>query len=409
MCARCNGLSIVGAKFRPTRRQLLAAVGKLRDRFVSCRVIYHQRSSSIWDIACLKTLRRHSISGVAKQRSRHDDRPGISPVDIAEHNSRTTLRLLRRRGALTRQELSKELGLTEPAITGIVRRLALAGLVTESRRSTTAHYTAAEFGLRGEARYSLGARIGKHDGEIVLMDLAGQIVGRQTVATSDDLIAAFGDLRREAGRGQLVGCGVATSPDAFINRQQIETALAGKGEALFFLDDTEAAIEAERALGIGEPEGGIVMILTDCSVRAGLLIGGRVFRGIHGRAGQIGEMRSGIDGASLNDVATLSSLEAGSAGKDDWVATAARHLHEAVLAISGFIAPGAILIGGSLPGDVFDAVVARMSQERDDKIRDLVIAPWIPQIRCATFPWAGVAHGAALRPLDAMALPDARL
>ncbi|WP_431323647.1 MarR family transcriptional regulator [Rhizobium sp. YTU87027] len=356
----------------------------------------------------MKTLRRHSISGVAKQRSRHDDRPGISPVDIAEHNSRTTLRLLRRRGALTRQELSKELGLTEPAITGIVRRLALAGLVTESKRLTTAHYTAAEFGLRGEARYSLGARIGKHDGEIVLMDLSGQIVGQQTVATPDDVIAALGDLRRRAGQGQLVGYGIATSPDAFINRQQMETALAEKGEALFFLDDTEAAIEAERALGIGEPEGGIVMILTDGAVRAGLLIGGRVFRGIHGRAGQIGEMRSGIDGASLNDVATLPSLEASSVDKDGWVATAARHLHEAVLAISGFIAPGAILIGGSLPSDVLDAVVARMSQERDDKIRDLVIAPWIQQIRRATFPWAGVALGAALRPLEAMALPDSR-
>lgn len=372
------------------------------------RVIYRQRSCSLWDIACLKTLRRHSISGVARQRSRHDDRPGISPVDIAEHNSRTTLRLLRRRGALTRQELSRELGLTEPAITGIVRRLGLAGLVTERKRSTTAHYTAAEFGLRAEARYSLGVRIGKLNGDVALVDFAGEVVGQEAFATRDDLVAAVADLRRTAGPSKLVGCGIATSPDTFLARQEIETVLAGESEALFFLDDTEAAIEAERALGIGDPEGGMVMILTDYTVRAGLLIGGRVFRGIHGRAGQIGEMRSGIDGASLNDVATLPSLEAGSADEDSWLATAARHLHEAVLAVSGFIAPGAILLGGALPNNVLDAVVERMSQERDDKIRDLVIAPWIQQIRRATFPWAGVALGAALRPLDAMALPDTR-
>lgn len=356
----------------------------------------------------MKTLRRHSISGVARQRSRHDDRPGISPVDIAEHNSRTTLRLLRRRGALTRQELSRELGLTEPAITGIVRRLGLAGLVTERKRSTTAHYTAAEFGLRAEARYSLGVRIGKLNGDVALVDFAGEVVRQEAFATRDDLIAALADLRRTAGPSKLVGCGIATSPDTFLARQEIETVLAGESEALFFLDDTEAAIEAERALGIGDPEGGMVMILTDYTVRAGLLIGGRVFRGIHGRAGQIGEMRSGIDGASLNDVATLPSLEAGSADEDSWLATAARHLHEAVLAVSGFIAPGAILLGGALPNNVLDAVVERMSQERDDKIRDLVIAPWIQQIRRATFPWAGVALGAALRPLDAMALPDTR-
>ena len=370
-------------------------------------VIYRQRSS-IWDIACLKTLRRHSISGVARQRSPHDDRPGISPVDIAEHNSRTTLRLLRRRGALTRQELSRELGLTEPAITGIVRRLALAGLVTERKRSTSAHYTASEFRLRGEARYSLGVRIGKHDGEIILMDLAGEIIRQETFATREELMAAVADLHRTAGSGMLVGCGVAISPDSFLDRQHIETDLAGQSEALFLLEDTEAAIEAERALGIGDPDGGMVMILADCSVRAGLLIGGRVFRGIHGRAGQIGEMRSGIDGASLNDVATLPSLKFSSVDTDRWVATAARHLHEAVLAVSGFIAPGAILIGGSLPDDVLDAIVKRVLQERDDKIRDLVIAPWIQPVRRATFPWAGVAIGAALRPLDAMMLPETR-
>ncbi|WP_028745097.1 ROK family protein [Rhizobium mesoamericanum] len=356
----------------------------------------------------MKTLRRHSISGVARRRSRNGDRPGISPVDIAEHNSRTTLRLLRRLGPLTRQELSRELGLTEPAITGIVRRLALAGLVCESKRSTTAHYTAAEFGLRGEARYSLGFRISKLDGEIILMDLTGEIIRRQTFTTPNDFVAAVADLRGAVGEGKLVGCGVATSPDAFMDRQQIETALARESETLFFLDDTEAAIEAERTMGIGDPEGGMVLILTDCSVRAGLLIGGRVFRGIHGRAGHIGDMRSGVDGASLNDVATLPSLKAGSADKERWVKTAARHLHEAVLAVSGFIAPGAILLGGSLPDTVLNEVIECMSRERDDKIRDLVIAPWIQQIRRATFPWAGVALGAALRPMDAMALPDTR-
>ncbi|SEI03083.1 Sugar kinase of the NBD/HSP70 family, may contain an N-terminal HTH domain [Rhizobium tibeticum] len=266
--------------------------------------------------------------------------------------------------------------------------------------------------MRSEAAFSLGVRIGKHDGEIILMDFAGEIVRQQSFDTHDDLVATAADLRRTAGLGKLVGCGVATSPGAFMDRHQIKSALARQSEEPVFLDDTEAAIEAERALGTGDREGGLVMILIDCSVRAGLLIGGRVFRGIHGRAGQIGEMRSGVDGASLDEVATLKSLErclaSGPADRDRWVATAARHLHEAVLAVSGFIAPGAILIGGSLPEDVLDAVVERMSRERDDKIRDLVIAPWIQQVRRATLPWAGVTAGAALRPLDAMTLPDTR-
>ena len=51
------------------------------------------------------------------------DGPGINHGDIADHNSRIVLELLRVFGALTRRDLSQRLGLTEPAITGILRRL----------------------------------------------------------------------------------------------------------------------------------------------------------------------------------------------------------------------------------------------------------------------------------------------
>ena len=51
------------------------------------------------------------------------DGPGISHSDIADHNSRAVLEILRVAGPLTRRELSARVGLTEPAITGILRRL----------------------------------------------------------------------------------------------------------------------------------------------------------------------------------------------------------------------------------------------------------------------------------------------
>jgi predicted NBD/HSP70 family sugar kinase len=356
----------------------------------------------------LKTARRLSISGSSKPRNPADGRPGISPVDIADHNSRTTLGLLRRFGPLTRQELSRHLGLTEPAITGIVQRLADAGLVAGSKRATSTRYAAVEFALCPGAAFSMGLRVDAHGGEIIAIDLSCAVVGQARFTGMDDIADAVEGVRRRIS-GKLHGCGIALSPDAPVDRTALTDIIGTLVAPLYLLDDSEAAISAERVLGIGDPEGGLVTILIDNTVRAGLLIGGRPFRGIHGLAGQIGEMRSGIDGASLNDVATLPSLErylaSGHAPEDAWVAVAARHLHEAVLAISGFIAPGAILIAGSLPDDILAAVIARMSQERDEKIRNLVIAPWIPAVQPATHPKTGVVLGAALRPFNETLFP----
>jgi predicted NBD/HSP70 family sugar kinase len=358
----------------------------------------------------LKTARRLSMSGSFKPRNRADGRPGISPVDIADHNSRTTLGLLRRFGPLTRQELSRHLGLTEPAITGITQRLADAGLVAGRKRATTTRYAAAEFALCPAAAFSMGIRVGADRGEVIAIDLSCAIVGEAAFKGMDDIADAVETVRRGISGG-FVGCGIALSPDASVDRAALELLVGRMVEPLYLLDDSDAAISAERVLGIGDPEGGLVTILIDKTVRAGLLIGGRPFRGIHGNAGQIGEMRSGVDGASLNEVATLPSLERyvananGNTSTDGWIVVAARHLHEAVLAISGFIAPGAILIGGSLPDDILAAVIARMAQERDEKIRNLVIAPWIPAVQLATHPSTGAVLGAALRPFNETLFP----
>lgn len=356
----------------------------------------------------MKTARRLSVSGTPRARGPSDGRPGISPVDIADHNSRATLGLLRRFGPLTRQELSRRLGLTEPAIAGIIQRLATSGLVSGRKRASATRYAALEFTLCPEAASSLGIRITPEGGEIVVIDLSCTIRARIGFTDVDEIGEAITSIRH-AVSGRLAGCGVALAPGTVIDRAALADSIGQTGGPLYVLDDSEAAIGAERALGIGDPEGGLVTILIDETVRAGLLIGGRPFRGIHGLAGQIGDMRSGVDGATLNEVATLPSLErhmaAASASPDAWITVAARHLHEAVLAISGFIAPGAILIGGSLPDGILASVISSMAREREEKIRDLVIAPWIPVVRPATHPKDGVVLGAALRPFNDTLFP----
>ncbi|MEO8882669.1 MAG: winged helix-turn-helix transcriptional regulator [Devosia sp.] len=89
-----------------------------------------------------------------------------------------------------------------------------------------------------------------------------------------------------------------------------------------------------------------------------------------------------------------------------WVKSAAGHLLDAIVATAGFLAPGAILIGGDLPRNVVEALIAQMSVERVDTAVRPVLTPWISPMRPASFAGAGIAVGAALLPLFDLLLPS---
>lgn len=334
---------------------------------------------------------------------------GISPEDIADHNSRVVLALLRRHGALTRQELSAHLSLTEPAVTGILKRLAAAGFVGQGRRETTDRYKAAEFSLLAASAHGCGLWLRPERIDVAVVDLKGAVVLQQEVPPHG-LDAAVRTIR-DRFAASLTGIGIACHPAG-------EAAGLGPMQALadlptFTVKDVEAAVTAERILGIGEPEGGFAVILVDEVVRAGLMTGGRFFRGVHGRAGCIGSMRPGREELTLDEVASAASYRrhietSGEAGTTDWTRRAASRLLDAVLALGGFVSPGAVLIGGSLPDDVLDMVIAMMIAERARKGSYFVPASWIPPIRKLSLPGCGVAHGAALLPFAELSLPKPR-
>lgn len=125
-------------------------------------------------------------------------------------------------------------------------------------------------------------------GEIVVIDLSCTIRARIGFTDVDEI----GRRSQAFGMPCRAGLPAAASrlrQDRHIDRAALADSSIGQtGGPLYVLGfDSEAAIGAERALGIGDPEGGLVTILIDGTVRAGLLIGGRPFRGIHGLAGQI--------------------------------------------------------------------------------------------------------------------------
>lgn len=334
---------------------------------------------------------------------------GISPEDIADHNSRVVLALLRRHGALTRQELAAHLSLTEPAVTGILKRLSTAGFVGQGRRDVAERYKAAEFSLVAESARGCGLWVRPERIDLSVVDLKGAIVLQQEVSR-DGLETAIRTVR-DRFAASLTGIGIACHPSG--DAAAIASLPALADLPTFPVKDVEAAVTAERILGIGEPEGGFAVILVDEIVRAGLMTGGHFFRGVHGRAGSIGSMRPGREERTLDEVASAVSYHrhietAGAAAAEAWMRRAASRLLDAVLALGGFVSPGAVLIGGSLPDDVLDTVIAMMIAERARKGSYFVPASWIPPIRKLSFAGCGVARGAALLPLTELRLPKPR-
>ncbi len=364
------------------------------------------------------------------QRIRASDRgrkQGRAPSQIGDHNLRVTLEAIRRDGPLTRLELASRTGLTGPGITNILRRLADGGLVTARKRvEKGGGQSPTEFALHPDGAFSIGIRLRESDGEAVLLNLSGEVCERIFFETSSTPAAAIANvaLSMTATRGvsaRMLGIGVACEdPGAQDLGGLAETSLSPK---VFVERDCVTALLAERTLGVGQVEGGFMLIIVGERVRAGFLLRGAPFVGVHSRAGSIGLMRTGADHVPLDSVAGLKAFRETlnaterlqlmadadvpvSAAIRDWIRDAAGHLVDAIVATAGFLAPGAILIGGDLPANILEELIAQISVERRNTAVRPVVTPWISPISRTTFTGAGIAIGAALLPFFDQLLPS---
>jgi len=372
---------------------------------------------------------QHSRAGI-RRRTQSEPTPapkgsGRTPLQIADHNLRVTLEAIRRDGPLTRLELGRRSGLTAPGITNILRRLSGDGLITASkRREGGSGQPSMEFALNPDGAFAIGLRPRGERSEAVLIDLSGRLRDAITFDATSKPITAIADalarLRGSVAPRAVVGIGIGAEVPAALDLQALSQALSPL--PVLAERDCVTAVLAERTLGIGG-EGGLMLVVIGDNIRAGLLLQGAPFGGVHGRAGGIGAMRTGTDHVPLDTVAGLGALRAQlteeecatlASGRDlpltpavqRWVKSAAGHLLDAIVATAGFLAPSAILIGGDLPRNVVEALIAQMSIERTDTAIRPVLTPWLSPMQPTSFSGAGIAIGAALLPLFEQLLPS---
>jgi predicted NBD/HSP70 family sugar kinase len=241
------------------------------------------------------------------------------PALIRAMNEQLLLEHIRAAGPYSRADLARASGLSKPTVSLALANLERAGLVRHAgQRTGVPGRSALLYEVRPEAGFVLGLDIGLRYLRGAVADLSGVVRARESReagATSvrgrvGELLQLAGDLSDRAGIGpEAVIQTVIGSPGVYDRRRDVlaltgglpgwdrPEALAGLREAfgsgLAIENDVDAAALAERALGHGRDVDNFAFVHVGTGIGMGLVLGGRLHRGVHGVAGEIAFMPLG--------------------------------------------------------------------------------------------------------------------
>lgn len=344
----------------------------------------------------------------ARLPERRDLTSGLNLVQAADHNLRVTLEALRRVGQMTQLDLAQLTGLTVPGIANILRRLTGEGLI-ETGKTARAHH----FAIRPGSAVAIGVDLAGERARLIAIDLAGTPLFAEEGPDASEAPAetaawirrAISRLSQAAPAGRLFGIGLTAGPQA----EAIKTALSPY-RAIIERDTVAAAI-GERQFGTATADDSFVFTLLGASVSASMIIGGTVFDGAEHKAGRVGLMRTGRDGRILDEVAAIDRLASHDIASPEvlkWLDDAAEHLTDMIIAMSAFIGPRLIVVGGRVPPSLLEELAARLRVLRQSRMVDPTHPFWLPEIRCSSLAEQGPALGLAAIPFLDILLPDMR-
>jgi predicted NBD/HSP70 family sugar kinase len=239
------------------------------------------------------------------------------PTFLRDINQARVLRLLKEKGVLSRAELARYLGLTRSTVTLVSNELIKKGLITPTGEAFVTQNTGrpgAALKLEPEGAFFLGAELGANQVHLVLINLIGSIIYRETVPNRNttpkvvcqdlvDLVRRVWS-KRLKNSDRLRGVGVAVS--ALLNTHGVirKAPTLGwhdvdlKKELLsklplpaFAENDANAAALAELSFGGRIGYSDLCVLHLDLGVGAGIISDRKLLRGWSGLAGEIGHLR----------------------------------------------------------------------------------------------------------------------
>lgn len=330
-------------------------------------------------------------------------------------NRRAVFDAVRRHGPVTRAELAGLIGLTVQGVSNIAAELEEAGLIRQDgKRLGQRGQPAAELSVNPAGGYSIGLSLAYRQVTAVLADLAGQVVAhdsrplsvREPEAVTRALAAQAGDLLASSGIGRDqvwgLGCsvpGTVENGTAWYDKVQEAEAwtkfpLAAELERLTGLwtlveNDATAAAIGERLYGVGRIAASFFYLHFNLGLGGGIVVDGQPYRGRFGGAGEIGHMivkpggrpcPCGSRGCLEQYVSYYAAAEtvcgpertpdevpaeelaalvrAGDPRLRAWQQEAAQYLRIAIRNIEAMFDPDTIVIGGGLPPELMDGLIA---------------------------------------------------
>ena len=374
---------------------------------------------------------------------------GTNHEGTSAHNRRVIIDALRLNGALSRADLARATRLTKQTVSNIMEELENDGLVTSRetvRRGRGQPST--PYGLVPEGAFAIGLQIDRHITRAIAVDLVGNVLIRKEAnlpaggpATGTRVVLQLVEdvrtelkLRTAQAEKRLVGLGVAM-PGPFGTEQDeaenpwmmgpwqrfplLETLSAGTGLNVTLQNDAAACATAERMVGAAHGLDHAVCLYVGYGIGAGLILGGELYSGARGNAGEIGMALLSVSGrrtvehnaslASLYEhlgvdpmTPDIYSLIDKRAAADDpdifaWIEKAAIDLRWSVHLIETVFDPQTVILCGGAPAALATRLIDAMqpllpsNADRADRL--------LPRLQLGmTDPWA-VARGAAAEPI----------
>jgi predicted NBD/HSP70 family sugar kinase len=380
---------------------------------------------------------------------------GSSQTGVRLYNERLVLSLVRNHNSLPKAEIAKLTGLSPQTVSVIVRQLEREGLLLKGQSlKGKVGQPLQPFSLNPEGTFSIGLKVGRRSGDLVLVGLDG--VARKAVHhpyrfPSPDEFMRFARLGLDElladltprQRQQISGMGVAAPFDIWKweeeagashdvleawKRFDLQAELAALCPwPVISCNDATAACAAELLLGRGRQFRDYAYFYVGYFIGGGIVLNGHVFNGPKGNAGALGSIpvqrTSGgteqlIRSASLyllerqlREDGRDASLLWENAGDwsmigqalERWIDVAARGIAQASAAIASVIDPAAIIIDGAMPpparASLVSAVRSHIGRVNTDGINPFVVTEGTIGIQAR-------ALGAASLPLFAKFMAD---
>ncbi len=242
---------------------------------------------------------------------------------IRELNRFLVLDLIRRKGPISRADVKRITGLNFTTVTNAVNDLMAEGLVQEVGLGTSSGgRKPVLLTLKPDARYVLGCELQSAKLVVGLFNLVGTLVARadlpmrptdQPSAVVERIARGVDRVLERAGvrRDRVAGLGVAapgpldstegvllTPPNLHGWRSVPLRAMLEEATGLPVVveKDGNAAALGEVWFGAGQSVRDLILIIVDDGIGAGMTVGGRLYRGSVGGAGEIGHMTIDLDG-----------------------------------------------------------------------------------------------------------------